>query len=421
MDQGYPRGFQNPRKVDEARRLFFRAVRTNSYATQAVRLPEALERILARDAIARQYLPATDVAVVDGYAVRSADLRGASLKRPVFLKLVGESRLGEVCHLQVRWGETVTVATGSSVPKGGDAVVMVERATRPRPNMVQFRTPVSAWQGITRKGDDVRPGSVVLGRGSRLRPEDIGALKALGLERVEVLRKVRVGLLSTGNELVDTYGKKGSARIVDLNRPILSAMVREAGAHPVDLGIARDNKAEITAALKDGLVKSDVVLVTAGSSVGRRDLVPECINRLGRPGVIVHGVAMKPAMPTGLAVVEGKPIVSLPGFPVSAMIAFRAFVRPLLTRLVGATAPLEPTVLAVLEKKITGTPGHRTFVRVLVRRKGDRYVAAPLRRQRSSQLMSMVHANGIVTLPESVHGVGVGKKVLVSLTGDISD
>jgi molybdenum cofactor synthesis domain-containing protein len=306
------------------------------------------------------------------------------------------------------------------MPKGADGVVMVERATRLNGDRVEFRAPINLWQGITRRGEDISPGKMVLNRGSRLRPEDIGALKALALEKVTVVKKSRVGVLSTGNELVDSSKRAGGGKIVDLNRPILSAMLQEAGAEVVDLGIARDDKRTISAALKTGLARTDMVLVTAGSSVGRRDLVPECINRLGKPGIIVHGVAMRPAMPTGLAVVKGKPIVSLPGFPVSAMIAFRVFVRPLLAKLVGAASPLDPNVTAVLKKRITGTPGHRTFVRVRVKKGRSGYVAVPLKTQRSSQLTSMVHANGIVTLLESIQSVRAGSEVLVSLTGEVS-
>jgi molybdenum cofactor synthesis domain-containing protein len=228
-----------------------------------------------------------------------------------------------------------------------------------------------------------------------------------------------VGILSTGNELVDAPKRGNSGKIVDLNRPILSAMVRELGADPIDLGIANDDTRIIEGRLKAGLGKTDVVLVTAGSSVGKRDLVPDCINRLGNPGMFIHGVAMRPALPTGLAVVKGKPVISLPGFPVSAMIAFRTFVRPLLAILGGAPEPVEPTIRAVLKEAITGFPAHRTFVRVRVRKVKTGYEAAPLKAQRSSQLSSMVGANGIVTVSEEAQPIKAGTVVTVTLTGDI--
>jgi molybdopterin molybdotransferase len=410
--------FRHLTKVEDSRRLFFDAVGTGKVKeVDSIRVEDAVGRVLARQVVARRYHPAFDIAVVDGYAVRSVDLRRASSENPILLQLVGESRLGEVCHLKVRKGQTVAVATGSIIPKGADAVVMVERVTRLQSSRVEFVTPASSWEGITRKGEDVAPGRLVLEKGRRLRPEDVGALKALGLATVQVVRKLRVVVLSTGNELVDSVRNRNRGKIVDLNRPILSAMVRELGAEPVDMGIVKDDELAIRTALKTGLAKADLVLVTAGSSVGERDLVPDCINSLGRPGMLVHGVAMRPAMPSGLAVVNGKPIVSLPGFPVSAMLGFRAFVRPLLARMVGASEPLEPTINAVLKEKITGLQDQRTFVRVRVKRVKDGYLAVPLKAQRSSLLTSMVDANGIVTIPESVPVIEAGTEVSVTLTG----
>jgi molybdopterin molybdotransferase len=413
------REFRHVKRIGDARRLFFHAIGRKVKEADFIRVQDAVGRVLARQVISRRYLPGSDLAVVDGYAVRSVDLREASSEKPTALQLVGESRLGEVCRLKIREGQAVAVATGSILPKGGDAVVMVEHARRLRGNKIEFRSPASSWQGITRRGEDIAPGKLVLDKGSRLRPEDIGALKTLGLKTVQVIRRVRVGVLSTGNELVNSPRKDNRAKIVDLNRPILSAMLRELGAEPVDMGIVKDDERAIKAALKMGLAKADLVLVTAGSSVGKRDLVPNCINKLGKPGMLVHGVAMRPAMPTGLAVVRGKPVVSLPGFPVSAMLAFRTFVRPLLAKLVGAPEPPEPTIRAILKEKITGISGHRTFVRVRVSRMKDEYVATPLKAQRSSLLTSMVDANGIVNVPESASIIEAGTEVSVTLTGDL--
>jgi len=412
--------FRQLMRVETARRSLFRATRAASVRrSEVVPVQDAMGRVLARSVVARRYLPAFDLAVVDGYAVRSVDLHYASSKNPRILQLVGESRLGEICRLRVREGQAVAVATGSAIPKGADAVVMIEHTRKLMGEKIEFRTRVGSWEGITRKGEDIAPGRMVLDRGSRLRPEDIGALKTLGLGNARVVRKVRVGVLSTGNELVDSTRKRNTAKIVDLNRPILSGMLRQLGAEVVDLGIVKDDKKAIKAALRRGLSETDLVLVTAGSSVGKRDLVPNCINSLGRPGMLVHGVAMRPAMPTGLAVVQGKPIVSLPGFPVSAMLAFRVFVRPLLANLVGAPEPVEPTVRAVLKEKIAGMPGHRTFVRVRVCRGKDGYWAVPLKAQRSSLLTSMVDANGIVDVLESSSIIKAGAEVTVTLTGDI--
>jgi molybdopterin molybdotransferase len=413
------REFQHLTRVDDALRLFFGEIAAARVKeVESVQVQDALGRVLARQVTAKRSLPANDVAVVDGYAIRSVDVQGASSSNPVVLRLVGESRLGERSRLRIQKGQAALVATGSRIPKGGTAVVMIEHVQR-RGIRLEFRAPVDPHQGMTRKGEDVKPGSLVLDKGSRLRPEDLGVLKALGLRTIQVVRRVRVGVLSTGDELVETFRTRNDVKIVDLNRPILAAKLQELGAEALDLGIAKDDERAIKAALKTGLARTDLLVVTAGSSVGKRDLVPECIDSLGRPGMLVHGVAMRPAMPTGLAVVSGKPIVSLPGFPVSAMVAFRIFVRPLLAKLIGAPESFDPTLYAILTETISGTPGFRTFVRVMVKLVGGKYVATPLKAQRSSLLTSMVKANGIVAIPESTRSIEAGTEVSVALTGDL--
>ena len=412
-------GFRELTTVEDALRLFFEAVGGVKVVVVSIPIQDAVGRILARDVFARGYLPVSDLSTLDGYAVRSSDLGEASQNSRVALRIVGESRLGELSHLKVTSGQAVVVATGSQMPQGADAVVMVERTSRPQENLIEIHSPVTPGEGVTRKGTDFEPGRRVLPKGRRLRPEDVGAFKALGLSKVAVLRRIRVGVLSTGNELVQSQPTTKGAKVVDINRPIISALVKELGAEPVDLGIARDEVREIKQALMKGLRNSDVVLVTAGSSVGKKDLVPNCINTLGRPGMVVHGIAMRPAMPTGLAVVNHKPIVSLPGFPVSAMVAFKTFVRPLLARLSGFPMPIERSIRAVLNERVSGAPNLRTFVRVRVEKVQAGFLASPLKAQRSSLLRSMVDANGIVTIPESVGFIEAGEEVNVSLTGDI--
>ena len=419
MEPMHTEGFRQLTKVEDAMHVFFEAVGNMEITVESILIQDAVGRILAREAIARSYLPPADLSALDGYAVRSNDLRDASQTNRVVLRIVGESRLGEPCHLRIASGQAVVVATGSCMPRGADAVVMVEHTSRLHENVIEVTSAAALGQGVTEKGTDFAPGRRVLRKGRRLRPEDIGALKALGLSKVLVARRIRVGVLSTGNELVNSQRARVGAKIVDVNRPIISAMLKELGAEPVDLGIVRDEPREIRQALLKGLRASDVVLVTAGSSVGKKDLVPGCINSLGRPGMLVHGIAMRPAMPTGLAVVNRKPIVSLPGFPVSAIVAFKTFVRPLLAKLSGFPMPVERSIRAVLKERISGAPNLRTFVRVKVEKVQAGFLASPLRVQRSSVLTSMVDANGIVTIPESVGAIEAGEEVDVSLTSDI--
>jgi molybdopterin molybdotransferase len=228
-----------------------------------------------------------------------------------------------------------------------------------------------------------------------------------------VVRKPKVGVLSTGNELSPTSPKM-AGKIPDVNRPVLVAMVEECGGNPIDLGIARDDTAQITRKLRQGLKLVDLLLVTAGTSVGKGDLVPDITNTLGKPGLLVHGIAMRPSLPTGLAVVNGTPVISLPGFPVSAMLAFSTFVQPLILKMLGTLPDPEARVKARATKRIVGISGFRAFVRVQVREEQGKLVAEPLR-SGSSILTTLTRANGLVVVPENVEGFDEGTEVVVQL------
>jgi molybdopterin molybdotransferase len=356
---------------------------------------------------------------MDGYAVRGLDAQNASETNPVELRIVGKSRIGRIYKQPLETGQAVEVATGSSIPPGADTVVRVEQTKRIPPSGVAILAPSEVGQSISRKGEDVKPGDVVLTKGRRIRPQDIGLMKAIGTSRIRVVRKPRVGILSTGNELTDMPRNTQKGKIVDINRTILSRMVQELGGFAVDLGIVRDYESEIMTVLRRGVKSCDAVMVIAGSSVGEKDLVSKCIARLGKPGVLVHGIAMRPAMPTGLAVVNSKPILSLPGFPISSIFAFRVFGRPLIARLLGTEPMPDPTVKATLKERVTNSPGFRTFIRVMLTRTSEGLFAEPLKVQRSSVTMSVVSANGILTLNEETPSLDVGQEVTVEVIGEI--
>jgi molybdenum cofactor synthesis domain-containing protein len=413
-------GFRNLTRVDDALRTFFDAINWPSLKTETVDVDEAFGRVLGQVAVSRQFIPSADRSVMDGYAVRSADTTKASEERPVVLEIVGESRTGEVSRVEIEPGQALTVATGGMIPRGADSVVMVEETRSLANRRMAIHRPSVPGQNISKKGEDVTPGAQVLSEGQRLRSQDLGILRALGFARVRVVRRPRIGIISTGNELVAAVGKRDIAKVVDLNRQILSAMSKELGTEPVDLGIVKDDEAAILRVLRKALRSCDVTVITAGSSVGKKDLVPVCINKLGKPGMVVHGIAMRPSLPTGLAVVNGKPVLSLPGFPVSAIIAFRVFGRPLIARLRGSEDPIEPVVKAKLKERVSGPKGYRTFIRVKLSRTPEGLVAEPLKLQRSSVLMSMVEANGIVMIPEEIAGFDAGQQVDVIVIGEIA-
>jgi molybdenum cofactor synthesis domain-containing protein len=408
------RGFKEATRIEEARRIFYEALQTVSLPSETISLQGSLNRILAEDVGADASVPAFEKSAMDGYAVVAEDTFGSSQTNPSLLKLVGESKIGELPMKTLRKGEAVAIATGAPVPQGADAVVMVENTKRLDTGDVEMYAAVTPGENISHIGEDVKAGTVVLDRGRKLKPPDLGLLVALGRETVSVVRRPKVAILSTGNEISES-SPVASGRIVDVNRPVLMAMVEECGGVPLDLGIAKDDPEEISKKLKRGLTSADLVLVTAGTSVGKGDLVPDVINALGKPGMLVHGIAMRPSLPTGLAVVNGKPIVSLPGLPVSAMIAFSTFVQPLILRMLGTEQDPQPRIRARATKRIVGVPGFRTFIRVLVREKEGKLFVEPLRAPGSGILTTLTRANGMVVVPENVEGYDEGAEVEVQL------
>ena len=414
MNHSHVHGFRNLTKVDDALKKFLKAVENRQVKSELLPIPEAAGRVLAEDVIAIRNLPSSDHSIVDGFAVRSGDFEHVGPGVPVVLTKIGESIPGKSCNVIVRKLQTVAVATGSILPKGADSVVPVEDVTFLPANRILLNKRVPRGQNIILKGEDVSHGEVVLKKGACLRPQELGLLKAMGFERIPLLTKPRVALVSTGNELVETRLQASSGQIVDINRLILSSMVTRAGGVAVDLGIVKDRKGSIINALKKAVRSCDFILVSGGSSVGERDLIPSCINELGKPGMLVHGVAMRPSMPTGLAVVNGIPIVSLPGFPVSAIFAFLVFGRPMINRL-GGTRIVDPKVKAFLAKPIRGVKGFRTFIRVTLRRTPKGLLAEPVKSQKSSVLMSMVAADGYIMIPEDEDGIPANHHVEVTL------
>jgi len=408
------RGFKEATRIEDARRIFYEALPAISLPSESIPVRESLNRILAEDVRAEESVPSFEKSAMDGYAVVAEDTFGASPTNPSLLKLIGESKIGEVPKILLHRGEAAAIATGAPVPQNANAVVMLENTKRLYTGDVEVYSPVAPGENISQVGEDVKQGTVVLERGRKLKPPDLGLLVALGRRAVKVVRKPRVGVLSTGNELSET-GRSAAGKIADVNRPVLMAMVEDNGGMPVDLGIARDDAGQISRKLKQGLRSSDLVLVTAGTSVGKGDLVPDIINALGKPGMLVHGIAMRPSLPTGLAVVDGKPVISLPGFPVSAMFAFSTFVQPLILKMLGTEQDPQPRIKAKTTRRIVGVPGFRTFIRVVVRQEGEKLVAEPLRTPGSGILTTITRANGIVIVPENIEGFDEGAEVDVQL------
>lgn len=400
------KGFKKLVSVETALEMLFDNLMFKSPETENVSIYDALNRVLALDVKADEDLPGFDRSAVDGYAVIAKDTLGATQFKPKILKLTLDGELRE--------GEAKEVWTGNPLPKGADAVVMLENVKR-LDGQIEVWVPVTPGENVSKRGEDVARGQVAVRAHTRLKPYHLGIIAALGINKVPVFRTPKVAVLATGNELVEPGQKPSAGQVVEVNRLILSMMCRELGAEPVDLGIARDDIEEISHKIKIGLEIADVVLTTGGTSVGAPDLVPSAVDGIGKPGVIVHGVAMRPAMPTALAVVQNKPIVILSGNPVAAIFGFEVFARPLILKIMGLEHEPRPIVTAKLTRRVSTALGRKTFVRVRVFQQNGEILAEPISSRGSGIISTMVKANGYVVAPENREGLLEGEAVQVHL------
>jgi molybdenum cofactor synthesis domain-containing protein len=378
---------------------------------QPVMLPvrDALGLVTTRDVVAAEAVPPFANTAMDGYAVRAGDTAGAGPEAPVPLAVVGELPAGRAPTQAVAPGEAIRIMTGAPMPDGADAVVMVEYTERDG-DAVRVLHAARAGDHVRAAAGDLAPGDLVFAAGTRLGPAHLGVLASLGFQEVEVVRRARVGVLSTGDELVER-GPLRPGQIRDSNRPMLLALVAEAGAEPADLGVARDDEALISRTLEDALVSCDAVLTSGGVSVGDYDYVKSALDRLG--AMQSWQVAIKPAKPLAFGVVGGTPVFGLPGNPVSSLVSFELFARPALLQMMGHRGRFRAEMVATAEHAMPRKPDGKLHLdRVRVRAEGGRFVAARTGEQASNVLSATAAANGLALLPDG-DGVPEGGEVRV--------
>ncbi|HEX4102377.1 MAG TPA: gephyrin-like molybdotransferase Glp [Pseudonocardiaceae bacterium] len=403
------REFFATRTVAHALAGFSPALRTQ---TQTVALAEALGRVPARDVIASGPLPGFARSTVDGYAVRAADTYGASEGLPSYLDLVGAVLMGVAPGVTVTAGTAVEMPTGGVLPPGADAVVMVEYTNETMPGTVEVLRPVAPGGGVVQADDDVTPGAVLTPAGRPLRAVDLGMLAAAGVTEILTHARPRVAILSTGDEVVaPSTATLRPGQVRDAIASALAGLVLEAGGWPVPCGIVPDDPAALRSALHVALAQADLVVVSAGSSVGTRDATADAVASLGKPGIFCHGLAIKPGKPTLLAECDGVPVIGLPGNPLSALVVFRLVGAPLVWRLAGCvTPPPEPSVIASLARDVPSEAGRRDVVQVQLN--GGQ--AEPLFGA-SALLSVLTRADGYLVVPEPATGLDAGADVSVTL------
>ena len=376
----------------------------------------ALGRVTATDVIAAQPLPTFPRATMDGYAVRARDTFGASQSLPAYLVVVGEAPMGRAPTFAIGAGQAALVHTGGMLPDGTDAVVMLEVTQPARHNEIEVLKAVAPGENAMRVGDDIGAGAQVLPAGHWLRPQDIGALSALGMTQLAVARRPRVALLATGDEVVAPEAAPGPGQVRDVNSYSLAGQIVQAGGEPMRCGIAPDDEPALRAAAGAALAGADALVLSAGSSVSARDITAQVVQALGEPGMLVHGVAVKPGKPTILAVAGGKPVFGLPGNPVSAMVIADLFVVPTVWRLQGALRPPRQTVQARLTQNLASQTGRVDYVPAQLRRSetSAEMAAEPIFGQ-SNQIFTMVAADGMIVVPMDATGLSAGDLVEVRL------
>jgi putative molybdopterin biosynthesis protein len=405
--------------ADEARTRFEKHLDLSPLGAETVALAQALTRVLAHDVIAPVDAPPFDRSNVDGFAVRAADTVGANDSNPKLLTLNAEViACGHAPELTVAPGTATTIATGGVIPRGADAVVMIEHTElieegAPR---IELRRAAGAGQFVSYAGSDIARGETLLRRGTRISSREIGMLAACGLAAVDVVRRPKVAVLSTGDELVPPGTPLKPAGVYDSNAAIIGAAIAEAGGEPVAMGAFADDATVLEKAVRDALAACDMVVLSGGTSKGAGDLSHQIVSRLGKPGILVHGVALKPGKPLCLGVIGDKPIVVLPGFPTSAIFTFHAFVAPVIHARAGLPPEAAETITARVPVRIASEMGRKEFVLVSLIESGEGTIAFPTGKG-SGSVTSFSQADGFLEIDALASALDAGSEALVTRIG----
>lgn len=400
--------------VEEAQKIILAEIRV--MGAERVSLGLSLGRTLSEEVRSPLDHPPWDTSAMDGYAVRWNDTAGASRESARRLKIIEEIPAGAMPQKKVQPGDASKIMTGAPMPKGADAVVKVEETER---NGDQVRIFEAADEGdfVRKKGEAIRTGDQILKQGIRIRPAEVAMMASIGKSVVPVFQQPRVAILSTGDELAELDEPHGANKILNSNGYGLTAQVIEAGGVPINLGIAKDTKKDLTEKLKGGL-HADFIIVSGGVSMGDYDFVQEVLKELGAE-IKFWKVSMKPGQPLAFGVISGKPAFGLPGNPVSAMVSFEQFVRPALLMAAGRTEIFRPIIQATLEEEVSKHPGRRHFIRAIASVRNGEYRVRTTGDQDSHILLSLVKANALMILPETGDRHKAGEKVAVQLLSEI--
>jgi len=404
-------------KVQTPDELYKKLDRFKPLSFEKVKIEDSLHRVLDEDVISPINLPEFRRSTVDGFALKAKDTYGVSEKNPVILRLVGEIPMGQISNIEVNEGEAVKVATGGMVPTGADSVQMIEFTESIDSHTLHVFKTLSPLENVIQIGEDVKAGETVLHKGHLIRPQDIGLMAGIGKTDVFVFLRPRVAIISSGDEIVPIENVPSPGEIRDINRYTIVSMVKEIGGIPIFLGIAKDRFNDLKEKIELGLRESDMVVITGGSSVGSLDLTGEVLQVFPGTEILAHGVSIRPGKPTLLADIDGKPFLGLPGHPVSAMVIFHFFGKPILKILSGLSREViwhQIKVKARASRNIPSVPGREDYVRVKLEEKDGTLWAHPIF-GKSGAISNLVHANGLIRIGINEEGLEEGEEAEVIL------
>ncbi|MCS7385367.1 MAG: molybdopterin biosynthesis protein [archaeon GB-1867-005] len=400
--------------IEEALKLIKKHVNLSPVGVEEVDLLKAHGRVLAEDIIAKVDLPPFDRSEMDGYAVIAGDTYDADEDSPVKLKVIGKIEAGDEPKIAVEKGCAIEISTGAPIPPGANAVVMVEY-TRQIGNTVEIFKPVAVGAHIVHAGSDLMIGEKILRKGTILTPREIGVIAAVGIDKVRVYKKPKIAIISTGSELVTPGASLPPYKVYDVNTYSIAAGVNEAGGEPIAVGIVSDNISEIRKTIENAIKKFDLVIISGGTSAGVGDLVYKVLNELGKPGIIVHGLKVKPGKPTVISVVNNKLIIGLPGWPVSALIIFNLIAKPVIRALAGLPEEEEKIFKVKVATRIRPARGRVNLipVSITINEKGE-MIAYPLIHH-SGAIATLTKADGYIIIKENVELLEAGEEVQMKL------
>lgn len=411
-------GREDVKTAEAALKLLIDNLPLKALNEKKVKIEDSLNSISSKDIFSTEDLPAFKRSTVDGYAVKAEDTFGATETMPVYLNLEKEIFMGQMTDFELHEDGAAKIPTGGMLPDGADASVMFEHVQVIDKKMIEVFRPVAPGENVIQKGEDVRKGDIIIRKGRRIRPQDIGACAGVGVTEITVYEKPRISVISTGDEIVSPEKPLNIGEVRDINSYMLLGMIEEAGGTPLIKGIFKDEYEVIKHIMESSLKDSNVIIISGGTSVGTKDIIAKIINDFGSPGVLFHGVSLKPGKPMIGGMINGVPVFGLPGHPAAVSVCFEIFILPVLNILSGLKERFpqynKRTVKARLLKNIVSTQGREEHVRVILEEKEDGLWAEPVL-GKSGLISTLVKADGTIVVPLNVYGIEKGTVVDVRL------